>query len=133
MNPYENQPGMSEVRSTDNLAERSWLGNTDAVTATFAIVMFGLAIPVNAYIMLKYAVAFGFREPSLVNAVKWAFPWLPLLFAVLIPALAILRRKKLSGRGGVIASLILLASTLIVGIVAFAIVSMPIVTWLNSI
>ena len=59
--------------------------HADTVTTTVAVLMFGLAIPLNAYVMLAYAEAFDFRNPTLVGAVEWSFPWLTLLFAVGIP------------------------------------------------
>ena len=104
----------------------------DAVTATFAIVMFGLAIPLNAYVMLEYAIAFNFQNPVLFNAVRWLYPWLTMLLAIGIPALAYFNRTKLSGRSRTVTTLLLLTATVILGVLAFLIVSMPIVTWLNS-
>lgn len=111
---------------------RNLISYVDAVTSTFAIVMFGLAIPLNAYVMLKYATAFDFREPALVNAVGWSFPWLPILLAIGIPILAYVNRTKLSGRSKTVTTLLLLVTTTAIGILAFLIVSMPIVTWLNA-
>ena len=103
----------------------------DAVTTTFAIVMFGIAIPVNAYVLLECADAFSFQTPMVVNTVAWTFPWLPLLLAIAIPVLVVLKRNKLSGRSETVASYVLLATTLLVGLLAFVIETLPVISWLS--
>ena len=140
MNPYSSAietPQQDHLPATQSDAAANTTGfeairYADVVTSTFAIVMFGLAIPLNAYVMLAYADAFNFQNPMLVDAVDGLFPWLSFLFAIGIPALAYFNRSRLSGRAKTVATLLLLATTVVLGLGAFLIVSMPIVTWLNS-
>ena len=112
--------------------EAGWYQPVDVVTCTFAVVMFGVAIPVNSYVMLEYADAFRFHGPKLVGAVRWAFPWLPFLCALGIPAMVYLKRQKMPGLSGTFASVVLAVLTILSGLIVFAVVSMPVISWLNA-
>ena len=124
---------MATVNTIIEQPNRSFIsrGAFRATAVGGVVTLFGIAIPVNTYTMLRWHEEFAFNNPKVLDFANVLFPYgTYVVLAVVLAALALITRLSAS-RLKTMLSAGVLSTSLLAGLWTLLVVSTPIINWLR--